>query len=71
MCFPGLADAALGEGTGVKLHKLSVREIKAVRSFILLSYISPIHVISQLFGMGPPQPRAPDVPQQNEGADED
>jgi hypothetical protein len=27
----GLADAALGEGTGVKLNKLSVREIKAVR----------------------------------------
>ncbi|KAH9054910.1 SNF2 family DNA-dependent ATPase [Lactarius vividus] len=26
----GLADAALGEGTGVKLHKLSVREIKAL-----------------------------------------
>ena len=46
MCFPGLADAALGEGTGVKLHKLSVREIKAVRSFILLSCISPIHALS-------------------------
>lgn len=45
MCIPGLADAALGEGTGVKLHKLSVREIKAVRSFILLSYISPIHTL--------------------------
>ena len=27
----GLADAAPGEGTGVKLHKLSVKEIKAVR----------------------------------------
>jgi len=27
----GLADAALGEGTSVKLHKLSVKEIKAVR----------------------------------------
>jgi hypothetical protein len=27
----GLADAALGEGTGVKIHKLSVKEIKAVR----------------------------------------
>ncbi|KAI0270502.1 P-loop containing nucleoside triphosphate hydrolase protein [Gloeopeniophorella convolvens] len=26
----GLADAALGEGRGVKLHKLSVKEIKAV-----------------------------------------
>jgi len=29
--FPGLADAALGEGTGVKINKLSVKEIKAVR----------------------------------------
>ena len=26
----GLADAALGEGEGIKLHKLSVREVKAV-----------------------------------------
>ncbi|EGO02949.1 hypothetical protein SERLA73DRAFT_103014 [Serpula lacrymans var. lacrymans S7.3] len=26
----GLADAALGEGTGIKLHKMSVREIKAL-----------------------------------------
>jgi len=26
----GLADAALGEGTGVKIHKLSVKEIKAL-----------------------------------------
>lgn len=26
----GLAEAALGEGTGVKLHKLSVKELKAV-----------------------------------------
>lgn len=46
MSFLGLADAALGEGTGVKLHKLSVREIKAVRSFSLLSHVSPIHVLS-------------------------
>ncbi|KZT67894.1 hypothetical protein DAEQUDRAFT_672524 [Daedalea quercina L-15889] len=27
----GLAEAALGEGSGVKLHKLSVKELKAVR----------------------------------------
>ena len=33
----GLADAALGEGRGVKLHKLSVREIKAVRISVLLT----------------------------------
>jgi hypothetical protein len=50
----GLADAALGEGTGVKLHKLSVKEIKAVR--VPLSRTSPVLVLStltciQLFGM--------------------
>jgi hypothetical protein len=27
----GLAEAALGEGAGLKLHKLSVRELKNVR----------------------------------------
>jgi len=36
----GLADAALGEGTGVKLHKLSVKEIKAVR-------VSPFPYLAQ------------------------
>jgi hypothetical protein len=46
MRFIGLADAALGEGTGVKLHKLSVREIKAVRPFFLLSRVSRIHTLS-------------------------
>ena len=38
--FTGLAEAALGEGTGLKLHKLSVKELKDVRfgcSLILLS----------------------------------
>ena len=48
----GLADAALGEGTGVKLHKLSVKEIKAVR--VPLSCTFPVLVLStriQLFGM--------------------
>jgi len=45
----GLADAALGEGTGVKLHKLSVKEIKAVRRVpIPLSYSSPVLVLSTL-----------------------
>jgi hypothetical protein len=38
--FPGLADAALGEGTGVKIHKLSVKEIKAVRLPHPLSWLS-------------------------------
>ena len=28
-CYAGLAEAALGEGSGVKLHKLSVKELKA------------------------------------------
>ena len=36
--FLGLADAALGEGTGVKLNKLSVREIKAVRVLPFLRF---------------------------------
>jgi hypothetical protein len=37
----GLADAALGEGRGVKLNKLSVKEIKAVRhSFFCRARIS-------------------------------
>ena len=39
--FTGLAEAALGEGTGLKLHKLSVKELKDVRfgfSLILLSW---------------------------------
>jgi hypothetical protein len=36
--FLGLADAALGEGTGVKLNKLSVREIKAVRVAFFASW---------------------------------
>jgi hypothetical protein len=35
----------LNKGTGVKVHKFSVREIKAVRPFIL-SRISPIHALS-------------------------
>lgn len=32
----GLAEAALGEGGGVKLHKLSVKELRDVRLFCLL-----------------------------------
>jgi len=45
----GLADAALGEGTGVKLHKLSVKEIKAVRRVpIPLSCTSPVLVLRTL-----------------------
>ena len=28
--IPGLAEAALGEGAGAKLHKLSVKDIKYV-----------------------------------------
>lgn len=32
----GLSDAALGEGGGIKLHKLSVKQLKAVSSFVCL-----------------------------------
>jgi hypothetical protein len=54
-----LADAALGEGTGVKLHKLSVEEIKKVRvspvPLILhippFSFLSTLTCMQQLFGM--------------------
>ena len=35
----GLAEAALGEGTGSKLHKLSVRDIKFVSSYRLQSHL--------------------------------
>ena len=44
VCFAlaGLADAALGEGTGVKLHKLSVREIKAVRCLFFTRSITRV-----------------------------
>ena len=49
----GLAQAALGEGGSVKLHKLSVKELKAVRFvpnqllLLRISYCPP----PQLFGM--------------------
>ena len=33
--FTGLAEAALGEGTGLKLHKLSVKELKDVCSAVI------------------------------------
>jgi hypothetical protein len=32
-----LADAALGEGTGTKLQKMSVKEIKTVRHPVIFS----------------------------------
>jgi hypothetical protein len=35
----GLADAALGEGTGGALHKMSVKDIKLVGSSSLLSLV--------------------------------
>ena len=49
-----LAQAALGEGGAVKLHKLSVKELKAVR-YIPYLFICPriSYCLSvQLFGMG-------------------
>ena len=35
----GIAQAALGEGGTIKLHKLSVKELKAVRHVLNLSYL--------------------------------
>lgn len=63
----GLAEAALGEGSGVKLHKLSVKELKAVCPFTTLNtvfslcfpalrYCPPAHA-------GPGPCRAPTVTQ--------
>ncbi|KAH9837668.1 SNF2 family N-terminal domain-containing protein [Rhodofomes roseus] len=48
----GLAEAALGEGSGVKLHKLSVKELKAVRfsSLRVLVYALTRSCV-KLFGM--------------------
>ncbi len=49
----GLAEAALGEGGSVKLHKLSVKELKDVRRLLLLSSLALTRpAASQLFGMG-------------------
>ncbi|KAI0255631.1 SNF2 family N-terminal domain-containing protein [Lactifluus subvellereus] len=42
----GLADAALGEGTGVKLHKLSVREIRAGKLLSLNRAFAPTPLAS-------------------------
>ncbi|KAG7452506.1 uncharacterized protein BT62DRAFT_879840 [Guyanagaster necrorhizus] len=55
----GLAEAALGEGAGNKLHKLSVKDIKFVSSYNLLSSLSPILKICQLFNMNKDQNGAP------------
>lgn len=38
MIVPGLADAALGEGTGVKLSKMSVKDIKYVSKVYTVKY---------------------------------
>ena len=50
----GLADAALGEGGGVKLHKLSVKELKDV-STQALHRGTCLTDASQLFGLSKPQ----------------
>lgn len=49
----GLAEAALGEGTGNKLHKLSVKDIKFVSNYTFC--LSPILKICQLFNMNKDQ----------------
>jgi hypothetical protein len=45
--YPGLADAALGEGAGIKLNKLSVKEIKAVRVALFLGF--PLFLSTRVF----------------------
>lgn len=49
----GLAQAALGEGGTIKLHRLSVKELKAVRSVPNPSIPPkmPYCLAPQLFGM--------------------
>lgn len=49
----GLAQAALGEGGTIKLHRLSVKELKAVRCVPNLSILPRISYCppQQLFGM--------------------
>ncbi|KAG6856050.1 hypothetical protein H0H87_008064 [Tephrocybe sp. NHM501043] len=52
----GLAEAALGEGSGAKLHKLSVKDIKYVRSLFIQSCVRAELTNTpafQLFGMAP------------------
>lgn len=49
----GLAQAALGEGGTIKLHKLSVKELKAVRYLPnpLIPHKITYCLLPQLFGM--------------------
>lgn len=51
MSISGLSEAALGEGSGAKLHKLSVKQIKSVSDMLGLELTSPYFLV-QLFGMG-------------------
>ena len=51
----GLAEAALGEGGGIKLHKLSVKELKDVRdacfstlTIMLMHDIRPVSLETSL-----------------------
>jgi hypothetical protein len=54
-----LAEAALGEGSGAKLHKLSVKDIKYVSElFLNLSSHYTNWGYIKLFGMGPKEPNA-------------
>jgi len=47
----GLAEAALGEGNGQKLHKLSVKDIKYVRLVVWQRLLFSHRISLQLFGM--------------------
>lgn len=47
----GLAEAALGEGNGIKLHKLSVKQLKAVSLLVYPICEFILIDIRKLFGM--------------------
>jgi hypothetical protein len=45
----GLSDAALGEGTGGSLHKMSVKDIKQVRDFSIVPWWSSDGICAALW----------------------
>jgi hypothetical protein len=40
----GLSEAALGEGTGAKLHKLSVKQIKSVSVTLNIKFFCEVNI---------------------------
>lgn len=62
--IPGLAEAALGEGTGAKLHKLSVKDIQYVSWSFSNAIFSETqsHFRHKLFGMNKDKDKHPAAP---------